>query len=75
MITLDSVKISYQSTEPKFVENDNGENSSRLDYTDEFKKKVINAINNGMTNSTAAERFIIPLVSVNEFMKIYRAES
>jgi hypothetical protein len=72
MITLESVKQSYQLTIPKFVKDKGTGDLNTEEYTEEFRQTIIDAINRGMTNTTAAERFVVPLSAVTEIMKTYK---
>jgi hypothetical protein len=69
MITADSIKQTYQLTTPKFAKD---EISGTEEYTEEFKQTIIDAVNCGMTNKTASERFVVPLSAVIEIMKTYK---
>jgi hypothetical protein len=72
MITAESIKKSYQLTMPKFTKGEiSGELNTKA-YTEEFKQTIIDAVNCGMTSTTAAERFVVPLSAVTEIMKTYK---
>jgi hypothetical protein len=57
---------------PKFTKGEILGELNTDEYTEEFKQTIIDAVNCGMTNKTASERFVVPLSAVIEIMKTYK---